>query len=405
MQQISYFWSDKGPAGDCFWWLDVLLLLGGIHSESTATWAHERKIRIICRCLFAYHAVAFVLQLNDALYEEKKAALVVWELMKVIFIFVAYLKVVLVVQLKGSIATLRQFIRSNHICSGDIEYDELEQNKFNKIVRITIQVVFVLIIIDTLILSVPNFSNNDLLKLPHLLALTGMFPSYILKILLTSCLGISVIPKYFACTACVGAVLIGMRTRLRILAHRFEHISQQDFTSEEKAFECVNRDIQEALAQHLEYWSHLKAMKIMVSKTFLKVHYFSIVAIGSLIYVCCAMGVNGVTFVIGAGTVSFLMEYYLLCHLVDLLQDEADSIGYHIFRICAQIPYNSELRSEYVQLRTTLMIVWINTRNGISLNCLGLFEITTFTFVTLIDAAYSVLMFLIKMGKIVDTDG
>nr|XP_029736243.1 uncharacterized protein LOC115271006 [Aedes albopictus] len=107
---------------------------------------------------------------------------------------------------------------------------------------------------------------------------------------------------------------------------------------------------------------------------------------------------NFVTFLFGASVTYFLFEYFSLCYLVDSFQDEVDSIGQHIFEICARIPFRSERRSEYVQLRTTLMVMWINTRNGIHMDCVGLFEINTPKFLALLNIAYSVLTFLTQMG-------
>ncbi|XP_029736243.2 uncharacterized protein LOC115271006 [Aedes albopictus] len=107
---------------------------------------------------------------------------------------------------------------------------------------------------------------------------------------------------------------------------------------------------------------------------------------------------NFVTFLFGASVTYFLFEYFSLCYLVDSFQDEVDSIGQHIFESCARIPFRSERRSEYVQLRTTLMIMWINTRNGIHMDCVGLFEINTPKFLALLNIAYSVLTFLTQMG-------
>ena len=148
-------------------------------------------------------------------------------------------------------------------------------------------------------------------------------------------------------------------------------------------------------------------------------HYFSIFAIAALIYICFGIGMNFVTFLFGASVTFCLFEYFSLCYLVDSFQDEVsspisnpffhysypffrnlqvDSIGQHIFEICARIPFRSERRSEYVQLRTTLMIMWINTHNGIHMDCVGLFEINAPKFLALLNIAYSVLTFLTQMG-------
>lgn len=157
----------------------------------------------------------------------------------------------------------------------------------------------------------------------------------------------------------------------------------------------------------------------MMGKVFLLVHYFSVFAVGAMFYACHEVPIGFMTLIFAAAVSFFLLEYFFLCHLVDSLQDEvsrnwqiwlsivvfhskcnsqADAIGQHLFDLCAQIPFRPERRSEYVQMRTTLMIIWLNTRNRVVMNCMGMFEINTPKFVALINVAYSVLTFLIQMG-------
>ncbi|XP_021707651.1 uncharacterized protein LOC110678721 [Aedes aegypti] len=274
----------------------------------------------------------------------------------------------------------------------------MEQLEFRNTVRRTVQIIFGFIVVDTVLLVIPNSMKNDLLGLPHALTLMGRGTSEMLNFILASFLSVSSSPKYFSSTACVGVTLVGMRTKLRIISHRFKLISQQTFSSEEQCFKRINGEVKEALAQHLEYWSHLQTMKDLIGKMFFLVHYFSIFAVGALLYVCHEITPNSITLVIIAGTSSVLLEYFLLCCFVESLADEADAIEQYIFEISAQIPFCSNLRSEYVQLQSTLMIIWINTRNGMSMNCVGLFEINISAFAALVDVAYSVLMFLINMG-------
>nr|XP_029725227.1 uncharacterized protein LOC109406415 [Aedes albopictus] len=189
-----------------------------------------------------------------------------------------------------------------------------------------------------------------------------------------------------------------LRMKLRMLAHRFERITEVPAIYEDEYFDHVNWEVRHALLQHLEYWKYLEILKDLVGKVFLLVHYFSIFAIGAMFYVCREVRISFMTVIYIAGLAFSLSEYFLLCYLIDSLQDEADSLEQHIFEICALVPFRPERRSEYVQWQTTLMIIWINTRNGMSMWCSGLFEINTSQFVAVLNIAYSMLTFLLQMG-------
>lgn len=63
-------------------------------------------------------------------------------------------------------------------------------------------------------------------------------------------------------------------------------------------------------------------MKDLIGKMFFLVHYFSIFAVGALLYVCHEITPNSITLVIIAGTSSVLLEYFLLCCFVESLADE-----------------------------------------------------------------------------------
>lgn len=72
----------------------------------------------------------------------------------------------------------------------------------------------------------------------------------------------------------------------------------------------------------MDIFSYLNVTKHLVGKVFLLVHYFSIFALGALIYACHEMEKSLMTVVFGAAVSFFLLEYYLLCYLIDSLQDE-----------------------------------------------------------------------------------
>ena len=69
---------------------------------------------------------------------------------------------------------------------------------------------------------------------------------------------------------------------------------------------------------------------------------------------------------------------------------------------CSQLPHSAECHSEYVQMRTTCMIIAQFAHRGVEFSCAGMFKISTVAFATLLNFCYSVLMFLINVCDRVD---
>ncbi|XP_011493189.2 uncharacterized protein LOC23687543 isoform X1 [Aedes aegypti] len=396
--RLKYCCSNEGPAGDCFWLLDVFMLLAGVRSKTTSRWTAERFIRYFINGLFAFQSVIAVLHVLFAFLNKNSELFeVVFHIMKLSGIFVAGAKASLVVYYETPIANVRSLIIGNRINSGDEAYDRLERMKFNRSGRKMMRVVYGVIFVDALLLLIPCAATKKLLDLPPPFSRAGPFTSSILYVLSAQLLFVGVIPKFFCNMACIGTLIIGMRTRLKVLAHRWDRILNYPMECPEFYFERMDREVRIVLDQQMEYWRQLESLKRLVEKSFFIVHYYSLYSIGTCFFVARDLGVNVLAVAIYASAFTYLTKHYLWCHLVDSLQDVADTIGDEIYGHSAQIPYSRKYHQQYVQMKSSLIIVWHNTINGVSMKCMEMIEITTVTFVEMINIVYSVLTFLINM--------
>lgn len=173
------------------------------------------------------------------------------EVTKVTSISISCVRMVSLALLAKPITILRCFITSNSVCSGDAEYDEREHRKFNQYARRSMQFFFSWIAMDTVLFSIPT--EDDLFSFPRPASWIGKNAWKVVNTLFVSLIPTSVLPKTVGCTACVGVILTGMRTKLRLVAHRLEMISKQSVSDEVQNFERVSREVREALEQHLDY--------------------------------------------------------------------------------------------------------------------------------------------------------
>ncbi|XP_062716667.1 uncharacterized protein LOC134292026 [Aedes albopictus] len=395
--RIRYYWY--GVENSCFLWLDVLLLLAGIPSASTSKWPHERTIRYISTCLFVLQSMLYVQQTINAIADRKEnMPIFLLEVVKTTSIALISLKLLLMIHLRKPLDSVRSFINSDRVRSGDDAYDELVYGKFNRSGRRMIRVIFGLIGLEAVLMTFPCSTTRRVFRLPRQLMGAGKNVASLVNFLYLGLLPVGMCPRFFTNLTSLGILLMGMRAKLKILAHRYQRMLAQSPLEETQYYKFMVLEVREIMDQQLEFSRHLKILKQMVGKAFSLVHYFSIYAIGTMFYVSKIMGLNTTAIMLVASTAWLLLEYYLWCQLVDSLKDEAESFGLNILEICCVMPFKRKYASYYIQLRTSLMISWISMRNGLSMNCLGLFEISTAAFVALLNIVYTVVTFLLNIN-------
>lgn len=62
--------------------------------------------------------------------------------------------------------------------------------------------------------------------------------------------------------------------------------------------------------------------------------------------------------------------------------------------LCARLPYSAEHHRDYVEMRTTLQIIAICSRNVVSFGCAGISDISVAVFAEMVNNCYSMFTFL-----------
>ncbi|KAL9694025.1 hypothetical protein quinque_013310 [Culex quinquefasciatus] len=142
--------------------------------------------------------------------------------------------------------------------------------------------------------------------------------------------------------------------------------------------------------------SHLTSLQPMVEKVFFLTYYFALGAIGCTIFLVLSVPFSYTNFGIMASLAGFSLEILQLGHQVETLRDTFDVTAGLAFSLCAQLPYSEDQRQEYVDLRTSLSIVGLCSRNVARFGCAGIPDISVAVFAELLHTTYSVLTFLLN---------
>nr|XP_029708445.1 uncharacterized protein LOC109417564 [Aedes albopictus] len=312
-------------------------------------------------------------------------------LLKITSPCLAIMKVLVMIHLRKPLVILREFIFDSRVNSGDKTYDEVEQEKLNQFGRSMFRAMFAFIAVEMLLLSIPNRTMASMFQMPSWGASTFLYYFFV------STLPLGLLPRLWSHLSYIGILVMGMRMKLGMLVHRYRLMMKVSNLDLNQYFGDMNRNLREAIAQQLYFLRQFHILANAIGKAFLLIHYYSIFSIGTIMFMGKHMGVNVFSAAFVVMSLALLLEYYVWCYIVQSIKEMATSIGDLIYEICASIPYSQSLHSEYVQLRTSLIIIWINNRNGYTVSCFGILRLSILAFVNLLDVAYTVLMFLINM--------
>ncbi|KAL1374185.1 hypothetical protein pipiens_018241 [Culex pipiens pipiens] len=211
----------------------------------------------------------------------------------------------------------------------------------------------------------------------------------------------------YGCTVTVVILMLGFEAEQTILAHNFGQIHNDLQNLRQSHWDCelVRKQYWERLGtlvrvsfdQQQLLLSHLQELQSLVETLFFYIYYSALILFGSDIFI--AMNNPSVFMYIAVAGTVFInsLECFSLCYLVDCLKDAFESISGHMFYLCARLPYSKDHHKDYQDMRTTLQIIAMSSRNAVSFGCAGVSEISIDVFTDMINTCYSVFTFLREM--------
>ncbi|KAL9696711.1 hypothetical protein quinque_016290 [Culex quinquefasciatus] len=228
------------------------------------------------------------------------------------------------------------------------------------------------------------------------------------------------VSKLFCSSATVAIVLNGLRTELQILAQYYGHIMkglQLEVCSDPSKFHRHFRKSPQTrswfwsqlrlrtgvgVQHHVHILEYLHLLQPVFEKIFFLIYYQALIVAGAVFYVTMRDEFTVCSVAVLMCMSISVLECYWWCHLVDSFQDVNNTLSHHLTNQCSQLPHSADHHSEYVQMRTTCMIIAERAHRGVEFSCVGMFTISTAAFANLLNVCYSVLMFLINVCDKVD---
>ncbi|XP_039453497.1 uncharacterized protein LOC120432370 [Culex pipiens pallens] len=347
--KVRHFWTDFGSK-DCFQLLDILRILGAATSicllKMQFMWTHNKQVK-----------------------------------------------------------RMIDYVASKCNFSSDAKHDSSVREKYSTRARNTIRFVLGLIAVNQVLFSIPHPQQDKLYHFPLLAFLGTSWIRQLVQIVYISTIPIIWYSKYFWCTGMIVVILMNLQGELKILVHKFsdvlEHMEQfesdnnLDRTQARTLFwNQLNEDVKSALEQHVQFIKYFQSIQPILGVSFLLYYYFALATYASVLFFILNEPISFGTIFQATSVLGSVLECYLICLLVDNFQEMNEEIQAIARDICIRMPHSQDYHSDYVQMRTTMMIILLSNNSLIS--CAGVFDISVETFAGLINASYSYLTFLLS---------
>ncbi|XP_055541627.1 uncharacterized protein LOC129727645 [Wyeomyia smithii] len=170
-------------------------------------------------------------------------------------------------------------------------------------------------------------------------------------------------------------------------------------SAEELRFlEVLKRKLGTIVQDHVELLSQLEQLKGFLQVSFMVMFYLQMVTVGGILFYITSQKLTALAVVLASYVCVLMLECYWYCKLSDNLNETNNNIGWAVYNLDwpQKLRYHPAGHRTYREIRTTLLLILVNSQKSLGINCGGLFEMKTETFAYFLNLCYKCLMFLPK---------
>ncbi|XP_055527672.1 uncharacterized protein LOC129720247 [Wyeomyia smithii] len=250
-----------------------------------------------------------------------------------------------------------------------------------------------------------------LFNVPYFFAIFGSEFVYFAKMCIHEIFASLWITRIYFYTVTFSSLLAGLRAELLIVANNYRRIVIQIqaelqessgnklISRKDDAFFWTNlyRQIGSAVNQHVELLRNVAIIKPALEMAFLVMYIRMILCIGLLSFIVVNSGLSSTSALLLPVVVGYLVECYWAGILADSFQDVNQRIINDMSELCVSLPYSNGHHADYIQMRTSLMIILLCTSDSIRISCGGFFQMSSRVVLRVVNVLYTVSTFLWQM--------
>ncbi|XP_001648189.3 uncharacterized protein LOC5563873 [Aedes aegypti] len=385
------YWHYE-PDKDYYRLVNIFLAISGIYYTPTKFW-HQIAWGLV-QAISVCHYFLTLTHFIEALMDWPHLVPIIWNFVEFFMMCTALGKSHVICSHMDSILETQRFVNRRQASSGNAAEDAKAREVLFKIIQ-TLPGTLIWVVGNVIILAAitigpddPLFGQSQLFhrhlsgwkaRIAHIIFNSTLFPIWV--------------GKTYCSTILISCLLMGLKTELTLATQKFGSVCDN---FEKLGMERFQESLLACIKQQMLILDQLLKLQSLVRFDFLVVYYGALVTIGSLIFIPTTDGLTIGSFILTLGITVFFIESYLWCWLVESFRNINDTIEEKIMDVIVMIPHDPSRHSEYIRLRTQLMIMKIGTRFSAKFNCGGVFDITVEAVGKLLNITYSLVTFLLN---------
>ncbi|EJY57528.1 AAEL017495-PA [Aedes aegypti] len=406
LRKLYFYWSDfrfgvkSFFSTNCYQFRDVMMVGAGFFGEKDVPlWKY--CCMLMYRLLGYYQLVMAVAKTGLSICEGDNFLDILGSLLVSLFMLAVEFKVFMFKHYRQSIRQIQSFFDGRYGHSGDYRFDIRMYRRANSVTWKAFLAMYLLICCDQVLIWIPNSAQERMFGIPTRFADYGSRISKTMQGMYLCSLAYFWGCRYFCCSSIVMPLLVKLRADLAIVQHGFEMIrinTDSRWESNALLWGYLKKLFNRTVKQHFRILRHVNLMQPAVNNTYATVYYSNMGLVALAVFLAIQSGMTFMSFCLIITAIGFMVECYSWCFLIGLIQDTMMEISSTASQLAFLPPHSPKHHSEYVQWRTSLMIVQLNASQMDWFRCGNIFFISTERFGELCMIVYRFAAFLMKFA-------
>nr|XP_029736371.1 uncharacterized protein LOC109402784 [Aedes albopictus] len=215
--------------------------------------------------------------------------------------------------------------------------------------------------------------------------------------------------KAFGPTVLITAIMSSLETEYAIMVHGFESFVRSVRSGQDSivslnaitgsiSWNLLKENLHFHVNQHLLLTENFAKIQQVIRYLYCVIHYSSMVLVAVAIYLVLLEDTLTGMLISAVAVVFFTLECFWWCSVAEYFPSINASLEEHIANLSLAIPYHRHHHSDYIQLRTTLMVFKMNVRNSAVFSCAEMFQLSRASYLQIVQKSYALFTFMLNVG-------
>ncbi|EJY57513.1 AAEL017125-PA [Aedes aegypti] len=387
--------------------INIILIFGGINYRNIS----NRWTRVLCplsKGLAIVHSILVIMCFIENFQLRDNHYALYFTVIQIFFVS-GFIREYFMRKYSNYLDRVKKFLNSEQITSNDEHHDSNIRRKFHRKTIVTSLILLANLVICELSAPILMLQENKYYRIPQLLLSVGPTWSTLIQWIYIMTIFPLWTSKAFGPTILITAIMSGLETEYTIMVHGFGSFVERVRSDldgraifnvkDNKIFwNLLKEQINFHFDQHILLTENIMKIQLIIRYLYCAIHYSAMILVAVGIYLVLLDDTLTGGLISAMAAIFFTLECIWWCSVADAFPDINTTLEEYIADLALAIPYHRRHHSDYVQLRTTLMVFKMNARNSALFSCARIFQLSKASYLQILQKSYALFTFLLNIG-------